>query len=286
MRQPPPDEILKLAQQRIAERQAAERQASRAITAARERPWQIIFLTLLAALLLIFVLWPGPSLDWKLYATVHGLVAQKHNVSLGGRELPVCARNIGIYSSFVVSMGYLFARGRGRAAMLPARPILALLAGFVLIMGFDGVNSVLEDTGRAYLYLPRNDLRTISGALFGIALTPILLLVFNQALRADAEPATPVLSWGDLGALLLLNGLLVAAVHSGIGLLYWPLALLAVLSLVGELFVVFTMVIAASMGYMRRITALSELARPASLGLIVTILFVGGLALIRFAGAA
>lgn len=286
MSQLPPDEILDLARRRIAERQAAEHQASRDHMAARERPWQIIFLIMLAALLLTFVLWPGPSLAWKLSAAVHGLVAQKHNVSLGGMTLPVCARNIGIYSSFVVSLGYLFARGRGRAARLPERPILALLALFVLVMGFDGVNSVLEDTGRAYLYTPRNDLRTISGALFGIALTPIILLVFNQALRANAEPATPVLSWADLGALLLLNGLLVAAVHSEIGLLYWPLALLAVVSLIGELFVVFTMVIAASMGYMRRVTALPQLARPACLSLIVTIAFVGGLALIRFAGAA
>jgi uncharacterized membrane protein len=282
MSQLPPDEILDLARKRIAERKASEsRQAG-----TRERIWPAIFLSMLAALLLAFLLWPGYSLDWKLYATVHGLVAQKHNVSLGGQELPVCARNIGIYSSFWVSLGYLFARGRGRAAGLPARPILAVLAVFVLIMAFDGVNSVLEDTGRAYLYMPRNDLRTISGALFGIALTALLLMVFNQALRANAEPTTPVLTWGDLGTLLLLNGLFIIAVHSGISLLYWPIAWFSVFSLVGELFVVFTMVAAALMGYMRKVTSLKQLARPACLGLVISILFVTGLAAVRFAGSA
>jgi uncharacterized membrane protein len=282
MNQPPPDEILELARKRIAERKAGERRHSET----HERLWPAIFVGMLAALLLAFLFWPGYSLDWKLYATVHGLVAQKHNVSLGGQELPVCARNIGIYSSFWISLGYLFARGRGRAAGWPARPILAVLAVFVLIMAFDGVNSVLEDSGRSYLYMPRNDLRTISGALFGIALTSILLVVFNQALRANAEPATPVLTWADLGALLLLNGMFIIAVHSGISLLYWPLAWFTVFSLVGELFVVFTMVAAALMGYMGKVTALSQLARPACLGLVITFLFVAGLAAVRFAASA
>lgn len=275
------DKILELARERIAERQAAEH-AAKQLALINERPWQAIFLGLLTALLLTFIFWPGYTLDWKLYATVHGLVAQKHNVSLGGNELPVCARNLGIYSSFVLSVAYLFARGRGRAAALPPRPILLMLGLFGLSMGFDGVNSLLEDSGRAYLYTPRNDLRTITGVLFGIGMTSIILAIFNQSLRADAERDTPVLTWGELGGLLLFNGLFVVAAHSGLGLFYWPIALFSVGSLVGELFVVFTMAIATAMGYMGRITALTQLARPACLGLGITVLFVGGLAALRF----
>lgn len=280
-----PDKILEMAQQRIAERRATEAAAEQAALAT-ERPWQYLFLGLLAALLFAFWLWPGYTLDWKLYATVHGLVAQKHNVSLGGNELPVCARNIGIYSSFVLSVGYLFARGRGRAARFPERGMLLVLGLFVLSMAFDGVNSLLEDTGRAHLYAPRNDLRTITGILFGIAMTSILVPIFNQALRADAATHQTILTRGDLGGLLLLNGLFVVIVHSGLGIFYWPVAFFSVGSLVGELFVVFTMVAAAAMGYMRRITALSQLARPACLGLGITVLFVAGLAALRFATSA
>ncbi|MCG8349410.1 MAG: DUF2085 domain-containing protein [Chloroflexales bacterium] len=198
MGQPPPDEILERARSQIA---AARR-------------WGVAFLLLLA-----FVLWPGATLAWKLYAMVHGLVAQKHLVFLGERTRPLCARNLGIYSNFLLSLGYLWARGRSHAAALPARPLLAVLGMGVLAMLFDGVNSVLEDTGRAYLYAPRNDLRTITGALFGIALTPIILLVFNQALRADPERERPVLGWRDFGGLLVLNGLFVAFAHSRLALL-------------------------------------------------------------------
>lgn len=285
MSEPAPDKILELARQRITARRSAEYQELIAATARRERPWQFIFLGFVALLLLSFIFWPGPSLDWKLYAAVHGLVAQKHTVNLGQMTLPVCARNIGIYGSFTLSLGYLLLRGRARATGMPTRPLLIILGLFILLMLGDGINSVLEDSGRSYFYLPRNDLRTITGALFGIALTPIILLVFNQSLRADADPTQPVLNWGDLGWLLLLNGSLLLAVYSNIGLLYWPLAFFSVISLLGELFTIFTMVIAASMGYRQHTVALSQLARPACLALIVTVCFVALLAFIRFAGS-
>ncbi len=284
MSQPPPDKILELAREQIAERRAAEQVADTAAAARRDRRWGVVFLLLLSALLLAFVRWPGASLEWKLYASVHGLVAQKHLILLGDRPLPLCARNLGIYSSFLLSLGYLWARGRRRAAGLPARPLLAVLGLGALAMLFDGVNSVLEDTGRAYLYMPRNDLRTISGALFGIALTPIVLLVFNQALRADAERERPVLDWQDLGGLLVLNGLFVALAHSGLALLYWPLALLGVAGIIGELFTIFLLVAATVLGYGRRVASVRQLGRPACVALFLTLAFAGGLALLRFAG--
>ncbi|MGQ9927729.1 MAG: DUF2085 domain-containing protein [Chloroflexaceae bacterium] len=278
---PRPDEILELARARIAERRA---QAQSAAAGRRDRFWELTFLALIGTIALTFVLWPGATLEWKLYAAVHGLVAQKHLVFLGERPLPLCARNAGIYSSYLLSLGYLFARGYGRAAALPARPLLAVLGLGALTMIGDGINSVLEDTGRAYFYLPRNDLRTITGVLFGIALTPIILFVFNRALRADAEMERPVLDWRGYGALLLLNGLLVMAIYSGLDALYWPLALLGVAGIIAELFTMFLLLAAVGSGYTRRITALRQLARPACIALVPTLLVVAGLAMLRFAG--
>lgn len=284
MHQPPPDEILELARERIAARRDAERATNDVAAARRERRWGLVFLLLLSTLVLTFVLWPGATLEWKLFAAVHGLVAQKHLVFLGERPLPLCARNLGIYSGFLLTLGYLWVRGRSRAAALPPRPLLAVLGLGVLAMGFDGVNSLLEDTGRTYLYVPRNDLRTITGALFAIALTPIILLVFNQALRANAVRERPVLGWRDFGGLLVINGLFVALAHSGLALLYWPLALLGVVGIIGELFTMFLLVTAVALGYSRRVTSLAQLGRPACIALLLTVTFAGGLALLRFAG--
>lgn len=282
MTPPQPDEILKLARERIAERRARERTT---VAERRERIWGVVFLVLVGVIVLALILWPGASPEWKLYAVVHGLVAQKHLVFFGDRPLPLCARNMGIYSSYLITLVYLFARGYGRAAALPSRPLLALMALGALTMVGDGVNSVLEDTGRTYFYPPRNDVRTITGVLFGLALTPIILLVFNRALRADADLSRPVLDGRALRELIILNGLLIIAVYSGQAALYWPLALLGVVGIIGELFTMFLLLAALSLGYSRRITALSQLGGPACLALFPTLLTVGGLALLRFATA-
>lgn len=288
MSQESPDKIIELARERIAERERIEQQQARKARVehiqAGERFWQALFLAMVAVLLLVLFFWPGATLEWKLYATVHGLVAQKHTIVIDGRELPVCARNLGIYSAYLISLAYLFGRGLGRAAALPSRPILLILGLFMLTMVGDGVNSLLEDTGRVYFYPPRNDLRTITGALFGLALTPIILFVFNRVLRANAEPTRAVLDWSDLIALLGLNGIFVVAAHSGLSWLFWPLAFLGVIGILSELFTMHLLVAASVMGYRNAITRLTQLARPACLALITTGLFTGGLAWLRFAG--
>jgi hypothetical protein len=276
MNHPQPEDILRRARERIAERRAGDPR--------RDQRWALVFALLLAGGLIALLLWPGQTLQWKLFALVHGLIAQKHLVYLGELALPVCARNLGIYGAFLITLGYLFASGRGRAAALPPPALLIALGLGAATMVFDGVNSLLEDTGRTYLYPPRNDLRTISGALFGTALTPILLYVFNRGLRADPEPARPVLDWPGFAALLALNGSYVILVHSGFGLLYWPLAFFGVIGLLGEVLVVFLMLTAVGMGYTRRVTRLIQLARPACVALIPTALFVGGLAWVRLGG--
>ena len=106
------DEIIELARRDMATRQAQAQVERRAA----ETPWRYAFIGMLGAILLGMLLWPGAPLNWKMYAAVHGVCAQIHNVSLGGEQLPLCARNTGIYSGFLLTMIYLLLLGRGRAA--------------------------------------------------------------------------------------------------------------------------------------------------------------------------
>lgn len=282
---PSAEEIVEQARQRMAERKRAARTPDPHDAAvARERPWRGIFVALAVSLLLLFLFAPGPGLQARLFALVHGLVAQLHLVFVDGAPLPVCARNLGIYSSFLITMPFLFARGRGRAGKLPGRGLLLTLAGFVLVMAFDGFNSLFGDMGLPQLYQPWNPLRTVSGALFGIAMTGAILFVFNRSLRADVDRDQPVVRWSDIGGALLLNGLYIGLVYSNIGLLYWPLALFGVLGLVGELFVIHLLVLAMFIGYGRRITRITQLARPASFALLTNLIMVGAVAWLRLAG--
>lgn len=281
-----PEDVLELARRRIATNKArasAARMQEAQARAAREWFWPYAFFTMLGGLLLALLFAPGASLDWKMYAVVHGLVAQQHNVFIQGMQFPLCARNIGIYSSFLITSAYLLWRGHQRAGRLPPRPITVLLAAFVVIMTVDGFNSLFAESGQPHLYAPRNDLRTLTGIGMGTAITVAVLYVFNVALRQDIDRQQRIVSgWRDLGIILALNGLLFAAVYSDLWLLYWPLAWIMFLGIISELYVVIVLLSALFMGYGRSITSLWQLARPATIAWLPTALFIGALALLRF----
>jgi predicted ferric reductase len=84
-----------------------------------------------------------------------------------------------------------------------------------------------------------------------------------------------------VGGIALLNLLILAAVFGSIDLLFWPVAALAVLGMAGALYVVNLVVVAVVMGYANVVTRLSQLARPATLALLPTLLLLGGFAWLR-----
>lgn len=279
MTQPTPEEILEMAQKHVADRkqQVVEKRAE------RESPWRYAFFGLIGAVILGLFAWPGASLDFKMYAAVHGFCAQIHNVEVGGQQLPICARNTGIYSSFLLTLLFLAALGRGRAAKLPPLPITVLLAVFVIIMGVDGVNSTLRDMLQPHLYTPMNWLRTLTGTGMGIAIAVLLLLVFNMSLRSAPDTETRILkNWLELGAVLGINLAVVAAMYGNISFMYWPIAFSAWIGITGVLYLVNVIVSALVMGYDGRVSHLGQLAKPASLAVVFTAIQLGIMGSLRF----
>lgn len=279
MTQYTPDEILEMARQQLSERktQVVEARTS------RETPWRYAFLGVIGAALVALLFWPGTPLNWKMYAVVHGVCAQIHNVELGGVQLPICARNTGIYSSFLLTLLLLVALGRGRASKLPPLPITVLLIVFVIIMGVDGVNSMLLDMLLPHLYTPVNWLRTLTGTGMGITIAVLLLMVFNLSLRAHPEIETRVLkNWWELAAVLGVNLLVLAAMYGNISFMYWPIAFSAWLGITGVLYGVNVLVTSLAMGYDGRVVQLSQLAKPATLAVVFTGIELALMASIRF----
>jgi len=270
------EEIIELARREIAARKERERDG-------REIPWRFAFIGVLGAILAGMLLWPGTPLNWKMYAAVHGVCAQVHNVSLGGEQLPLCARNTGIYSGFLLTFIYLLLLGRERAAKLPPPAIIAVLALLVVIMAVDGFNSLFVDLFLPHLYTPRNELRTLTGLGMGVSLAVAMLLVLNLSLRRDPDMDQPVIgNWRELGGALLLGFLVHAAIYGNVAITYWPIAIVAWTGIVGILFAVNLLIVALVMNYEGRVTRLVELARPATVALLVTAIMLGMMAWGRF----
>ena len=273
------DEILEMARQEIAARKtrrATERQA-------HELPWRYAFFGLVGALLLGLVAWPGLPLDRKMYSVVHGVCAQIHNVRVGGLDLPLCARNTGIYSSFLITSLYLLALGRRRAARLPPWPITIALILFIVIMAVDGLNSMMLDLFMPHLYTPQNWIRTLTGIGMGISIAVIMLLILNVSLRRDADNQQRIVgSWLELGGALLINGLVWLAIYGNLGIMYWPVAIVAWLGITGVLYCVNLLLTALFMRYEGTVTQVAQLARPATFALVFTLIELGALSAMRF----
>ena len=134
----------------------------------------------------------------------------------GGVQLPVCARDTGIYFGFVISMLVIAAldRGRRRSGMT-SWWVLALGGVFVAVMAWDGLTSY------AGLRTTTNEIRLITGLLTGFALPLIVVPLINSQLwrRYSLEPVLErtweVAAWA-------------AAVPAAFALLWWGAPLLGV----------------------------------------------------------
>lgn len=286
MNQQTPEQIVELAQQRILARKEQERLLSaqqRQTRFSQERRWGYVLLAVLGILAIALLFTPGLPLQWKMYSIVHGICAQQHTIALGGVQLPVCARNTGIYTSFLLTLFSLLALGRSRAGRLPPWTISVVLAVFVLMMGIDGFNSLFYDIGMTTLYTPRNDLRTLTGMGMGVSIGVAVLLVFNLSLLKEVDEQQPVLrNWWELGGVLLGNFLLLAAIYGNLDLMYWPLAFLSFFGIISVLYIVNVLACSVLLGYSGMVTHLVQLARPATLAIVPTAVMLGVLAFLRF----
>jgi uncharacterized membrane protein len=174
-----------------------------------------------------FIVAPWPLLD-KLWAIGYGICPQRvsHSYFLGGRQLPVEARESGIFAGFLLTALVFAGLRRFRARELPAWPVLVVLVLFAFSMAFDGVNNTLHDMGLFHLYAPYNPARLITGLLMGAMMAGLVWPIFNMNVWRQA-PAVPILDrWWQLGILLLVLGLFAGVILIGVDWLVYPVSLL------------------------------------------------------------
>jgi uncharacterized membrane protein len=186
-----------------------------------------------AALLgLIFL--PGGTLLERLRALDGGICAQlpTHSFYPGGQQLPLCARNTGIYMGFSCTLLVLWASGRGRVMRLPSLPVALVLGAAVVVMAVDGFNSLFLDLHLPHLYQPHNLLRLATGLGTGTAMAAFLLPVVNGLVWREEDDRPSFGSFGQLAVMLPVLLLTFLAVASQAGWLLYPLALMSSAGLV------------------------------------------------------
>lgn len=192
---------------------------------------------LLAGYALAFVglaLLPGATLIERLRALDGGICAQLpgHSFFPGGEQLPLCARNTGIYLGFATTFLFLAATGRLRASRLPGLPVLGALGLAILLLAVDGFNSLFRDLSLPHLYQPINGLRLITGLGAGMAMAAVIIPVASGLIWKSDDPRT---SFGSLGELALMLPLLTVdffIVISVAPISLYPVAIISSLGLV------------------------------------------------------
>lgn len=241
-----------------------------------------LLVPVVGAAIILFLVAPWP-LATKSLAALHGLCAQRpsHSLWFGDRRLPFDARMTGIYGGFVVSSIYLLARGRTRAFRLPSRWVILLLAGFVALLGIDGVNSTLVDLRFWHPYQPSNTLRLATGLLTGISLATMLCFVLGTTLWRRGNMRQPVVT--GPGELLLMAGLdlpLALLALTGWPWLYLPLTMLLVIGAAAVMGTMCLVVVVLIKYSDRAFDTFQQVTTPATaaflLGLLCMALLAGG----------
>lgn len=129
----------------------------------------------------------------KLFSAIgYGLCHQlpERSFFAGGYQLPVCARDTGIYIGFVFGLLALWLLARGkRPTELPRWPVLVLIGLFVAAMGYDGISSY------AGLRTTTNEIRLLTGMLTGWGLSTLTVPMFNSQIWMNPGEGSVPSGW-------------------------------------------------------------------------------------------
>jgi uncharacterized membrane protein len=244
----------------------------------------LVAVVLAVSIIILAIQLPPSSLLGKAdvvgYAICHRI--PERSFFFNGRQLPLCARCTGTFLGAVLGLAAMLLYGRRRASRLPSVPILGMLVLFTGVWGFDGLNSYLTFfPGAPHLYEPRNWLRLTTGLLNGLALIVFIFPILNFTLwRAPTGERVIKNAW-ELLALLPVVALLVLVIHSGVGALLYPLALISSLGVVMMLTILNSMIATLILGREGYAQNWLQALIPLSVGAALALVEMAGMVVLR-----
>ncbi len=247
-----------------------------------------VFLVLIAALGIIgaWTVYTQPGVLGKAdavgYAICHRI--PERSFTAFDRQLPLCARCTGIYLGVMTGLGTFIASGRNRAARLPGWRVGVVLAGFVGLMGLDGLNSYFSlFPGYSGPYETQNWMRVTTGIFTGLTLINLVFPIFHQSVWADGgQPTRAVKNLKELGGLMLLAVLMLLLMLSQNATILVVLGLLSALGVVLVLTLVFTVMIVATLNRYQSYHTWRGMSVPLLGGLSLAIAMIGTINYVRF----
>ena len=199
-------------------------------------------------------------------------------------QLPLEARDFGIYVGFLVTWAYLIALGRGRAKGMPKPWILVTLLLFVGIMGFDGLNAFFYDLQVVpHLYDPRLELRLGTGLLTGIAFAGLLVPVVNFSLWRENDMRPIFDNWKQFAGALALLVVLFLMNASELGIFFWPLAIITSASTIILIALINLVFVVSITGKDASAITWRDALNPFAAGVVLATIELGALSLVRYA---
>lgn len=214
------------------------------------------------------------TLHWLGFGLCHQL--PERSFFGGGLQVPVCARDTGIYVGFVLSLAVMALLDRGRRRTdLPAWPLLVLGGAMVAVMGWDGITSY------AGLRSTTNDIRLATGLMTGWALPLVVAPLVNSQLWARSSAGRVLEGWRETA--LWLVGLLLsfALVRWGLPALGPAYPVLVALCVVATFLCVNLIVVTLAPRFERRADRLLSAWPALTAALALSVLEVGGTAWFR-----
>ncbi len=221
------------------------------------------------------------------YAVCHRIDARSFHVH--DRQLPMCARDTGTFTSAFVSLIYLSIIGSKRGGM-PTKKIAAVLIGLFLVWGFDGANSYLYLIKETYpgalpqipnAYIPNNTLRLLTGSGMGMGMATVLFAAFNQTTWKNVDMRPALGTWRDLGLLVAIMLIVDLLILSELLPILYMVAYISVFGTLTLLSLIFSVVWMMVMKQDNSFSSAKELVIPLLAGFTLALIMILGIDLLR-----
>lgn len=207
-------------------------------------------------------------LNWIGYGLCHQL--PERSFFGGGLQVPVCARDTGIYVGFVISMAIVAWLHRGQRPSQMPRSIVWVAALFmVAFMAWDGVTSY------AGLRTTTNALRLLTGLSTGYAVSVLLLPLLNDELWRYPGPGRVLDGPGSFSIWLISLPAAFFALWFAAPLLGQVYPVLVALAIVATLSAINLLIVAMLPWFDRRAVRWQDLVVPSAIAVAISLLEIG-----------